>query len=381
MRIAIYRRLSLALLPGLFLSTALVGEEPRVSARRTIQLADPPPEVILPEDVESISPIQGDHSKSEDVPTLDEYPLPGDYTPSCESGYVQDEHAVSDGACIDPYCFCPCWTFRAGAVVLRRDSDTPVAIATGTPSYSTGALGFDYEVGPQFTVIRHGILGSDYDFEINYFGVSDWGATANTADIDTVATLPAINVVGVTPASTTYASRLHSTEFNLRTPASDWITLLGGFRWVEIGEDLNTNIGGAATHRIDVNNHLYGVQLGLDAVLIRRSAWSVEAFGKAGIYGNSADATTLTTGVGGALPAVDARRDSTAFLGETALTAVYDITPRWSLRGGYQLTWIDGVALAPEQLDNVNIATGAATLDTRQTSFYHGFTVAAQYSW
>ena len=70
-----------------------------------------------------------------------------------------------------------------------------------------------------------------------------------------------------------------------------------------------------------------------------------------------------------------------AFVGELGLTGAYAINDRWTVRGGYQAIWVDGVALAPDQIAASNVATGAATLDTSGHPIYHGFTLAAELGW
>ena len=215
---------------------------------------------------------------------------------------------------------------------------------------------------------------------MTYFGIDSYGSTVTTTDVDTWFINPPI-AVGVFPGRTHYDSDIHSAEFNLRRQWNHWLTLLGGFRWINVNEILNTDIGGVATNRIDVDNQMYGLQLGLDTYLWSYGRFSLEGYGKAGIYSNDSDGRSSSFGIVGAVPVVTASEDRAAFVGELALTGVYDISQRWSLRGGYQMLWLDGVALAPEQLDNMNIVTGVATLDVGQTAFYHGVNLAAEFRW
>jgi hypothetical protein len=367
----------LAILSAITL-TAFATAADYSSARRTFGGPPmPPPEAELPAPTDPAEIIINP-GYSPEFP--DYYAV----APSCDVATYPATSSCNSacGGCDIPMNCCDCcpnWTLRGGAVFFRRENGTAIPIVTGTPSYSTADLDFGYQAGPAVSLIRHGFLGSCWDLELNYFGVfSD--ATATTADVDTVNSLPPIFVVGVVPGSTVYESHLHSTEFNLRRRWSDWLTVLGGFRWIELSDDLNTDLGaGLATFDTDVNNHLYGAQIGFDACLWQRGAFSVESFGKAGIYANNSDVAATTTGVGGALPFVSTTGSDTAFVGDLALTGVYALSNRWNLRGGYQLLWIDGVALAPNQLDNINIATGVATVDTSNTAFYHGFTAAAEY--
>ena len=45
----------------------------------------------------------------------------------------------------------------------------------------------------------------------------------------------------------------------------------------------------------------------------------------------------------------NASTNNLAFCGEIGITLTYDLTERLSIRGGYQLLWLDGVALASQQ--------------------------------
>jgi len=374
MGIRAWHRFLFALVPGLLVTASVAAEYD--SARR-LGPPSPPPDIEinnLPEPDEIVinpgySPPAGYY---DGIPSCG---MPGNVIyPGCA--------APCAPACEIPMNCCDCgslWTVRAGAVFFRREGGDVTPIAVGTPSYSTADLDFGYQAGPAVSFIRHSFLNTCWDLEVNYFGVySD--ASATTLDVDSLNSTPPINIVGVVPATTTYDSDLHSTEINLRRRWNDWLTVLGGFRWIELSDDLNTDIGaGAAAFGVDVNNHLYGAQIGVDACLLQRGAFHLEGFAKVGIFGNSADVAATTAGVGGALPLVSLSSSETVFVGDLALTGVYDLSDRWSLRGGYQLLWLDGVAFAPEQLDNVDIATGVGAVDTSTTAFYHGFTAGAEF--
>jgi Putative beta barrel porin-7 (BBP7) len=293
--------------------------------------------------------------------------------PSCSGSPCCDLAACGD-------CCCPLWTVEAGTIFLRRDNQTDVPLANGATPFSVADLAFhDYQAGPLVTLMRHGLFGTATTLEVTYFGVQV-SNTASSAGATSVFTTPAINF-GANTVTSVYRSRFDSTEINLRDDLTEWLTFLAGFRWVELSDELSTDIGALASHNVNVNNHLYGAQIGADVVILRRERFSIDWFGKAGIYGNSADQTTTTTGVGGAVPRLSARNSQSAFLGEMDLTLRYEITDHWSVLGGYRVIWLDGIALAPNQLANSNIATGAATLDNHGQPIYHGFTVAAQLAW
>jgi hypothetical protein len=336
----------LVLISALFLTRTAVGDDIR-----------------FPEPVRLAS---GDSIASPDDPSCGE-------SSCCESGCCEQSMCCYD--CQSPY-----WSVEAGAVFLRRDHQTNVPLTNGVTPISVGDLAFnEYQGGPAVTLIRHNLMGSRTSFEVTYFGVRDTNsvtATGATAFFSN----PQINFpnrnVGLD-----YRSSLDNTEINFRDTFGDWFTLLGGFRWVELSDELSTNFGGGATYRINVNNHLYGGQIGADILIWGSDRFSIEWIGKAGIYGNAADQDTTIVGVAGAVPNLSARDGQASFIGEMDLTARYSLNCRWNIIGGYKVMWLSGIALAPNQLATSNIVTGVATLDNNSQPIYHGFTVAAECVW
>lgn len=378
------RRSCLAILTLCSLTAAVASGDAISSSRRSYQEPAYPEVVVDPDNACSVGSIgegkpyypEGYFGPSSEAPSyLDAPYCDGAIGESCDAGYAGCGGHDSELLCCN---YCPCWTARAGVVYLRRSSNTAIPIIAGAPPINSRDVGFDYETGPMFTLIRHGIFQSCWDFEATYFGIDSYTGTRTSANATTLFTTPNINF-GPTPVRTRYDSEFDSAEFNLRRQWNNWVTLLGGFRWINMNETLNTDIGGAANHRIDVDNQLYGFQLGADTFLWSRGRFSLEAYGKAGVYGNNSDARTTTAGIGGAVPTFAASQNRAAFVGDLGLTGVYDINNRWSLRGGYQMLWLDGVALAPDQLDNMNVTTGAATVDVGSTAFYHGVNLAAEF--
>ena len=69
-----------------------------------------------------------------------------------------------------------------------------------------------------------------------------------------------------------------------------------------------------------------------------------------------------------------ASTNHTAFIGELGLQARYQVTQGLALRAGYELLWLDGVAIAPAQYTNIQ------GIDSNATVFYHGATVGMEYS-
>jgi hypothetical protein len=298
--------------------------------------------------------------------------------PSCSSAWY-DTGASDQEAC---YCSCvPNWTIRAEALIWDRVVGGGVPLVTAPVTLSSGDLDSTWRGGPRLTVIRHGVFGSAWDLEASYFGIDGWNGTRVVADVDTYGTTPPINIVGVTPTTLSYSSSLHNFELNARRNYSDWVQWLVGFRTLQIRESLSADFNGTASHVVETSNHLFGAQGGLDLRLIDCPTYYVNAVGKAGIYGNAADQSTTTLGVGGAVPSISVDGQQTSFIGEIGVNAGYRVTERLTLMGGYSVLWVTGVALAPEQLATTNLTTGVANLNVGETVFYHGVNLGLEYSW
>lgn len=315
-----------------------------------------------------------------------------------------EEEAVpeAEACCSDSYrCCCrPQWTVKAGAMWLNREgtrgipfvvapNDIPFVVASNSSVLaSTADLGFGSEPGYYFTLLRHTQRG--WDLEVTHFNVTGWnesstfGAVPNWSVIPVVA--PTINVTNnVGPNSMRYTSELFSTEINLRRPLSDRVTVLAGFRIVELHEQFIGALQGPVSlsqYFTNTDNHMYGFQLGADMDLWSKGRLSVNGVLKGGIYGNAADQDSILTDTAMGIvvgPAVD-QTDHTAFLGEVAFILNYQLTNRLSLTAGYQLMWIEGAALATEQIPVTNYATNSG-ISVHGSPFYHGVNVGLKCTW
>lgn len=281
---------------------------------------------------------------------------------------------------LDPLGQDPVWTGRTEALLLWRDApssvpfydfvdpDTfePAGVALSASDFQSGMA-----AGPRFTLFRHtGDMGA---IEFNYLRVQSFTAS------QTLPTIPG-GYVDTQPhglyccdtetlrdtAGGVMSSSLQSFEVNRRFPTAGRLGWLMGFRWVEwndgIGlESLTTpdpQLGDPYTrsYRTQTANDLYGMQVGADSILygLGRS-FRIEGIGKAGVFYNDArQASRFSTTDPNVDPntlGVGTDTGRAAFVGELGVTGVYDITERISLRAGYAIFWLGGLALAPNQFD------------------------------
>ena len=63
-------------------------------------------------------------------------------------------------------------------------------------------------------------------------------------------------------------------------------------------------------------------------------------------------------------------------MGELGVAIVYRFSPAFEARAGYQLLWLHGVALAPDQSRSTNLPGPSGGVNCSATSFYQGAAVS-----
>jgi hypothetical protein len=281
--------------------------------------------------------------------------------------------AASERIChvLDPLGLEPCWSGRAEALLLWRDAPqgVPLYDFRDGSGVALDANGFEsgMAAGPRFTIFRH--TGDQGAIEFNYFRVQFFESAQSlpTTSGGYVDTQPrGIYCCTVTTpvdvASGSMSSGLQSFELNRRFPTDGRWQWLAGFRWVEWDDAIalqsqSTGPGGlVATRNYATNtlNDLYGMQIGADSFLYDGGGpWRIEGLGKAGVYYNNAvQSSSYALNVPPTVLGVGTNIGQAAFVGELGATGVYDLNDFWSLRAGYAIFWLGGLALAPNQLNS-----------------------------
>jgi hypothetical protein len=294
-----------------------------------------------------------------------------------------DQGGWADCCCVNCDCFDDCdplWTIKAGAVIIERARPHSAVIAT-VPGSSINArdFTFNWQSGPDVSLIRS--IGGGYDaIEIRFFGANAWTDTESFNGPYLLTTNPPSFLLNPT---ITYTSRLYSTEINWRERAADWLTWMAGFRWLQVSENLDASPIGGGDLVFNTNNNLYGAQMGADVHLWDRGGlFRVESAFKAGVYGNSADNAFHSISSTDILLAAD-RYGQTAFVVEIDVTGVCQLTDHIALRGGYQLLWIDGLALAGDQVGVTTVPLGGvgSGIDASGDAFYQGVLASIDFIW
>jgi hypothetical protein len=297
------------------------------------------------------------------------------------------------------------WTVQADALWLQRSAGSNLFLGEtaigGSPgptvdTLSAGDANFKFQPGVRLAL---GLRASDFiSWELLYFGLQNWNSSQtifpDPFNAGTLAISPYTQVdklIGGFDQSLgyTYSSQLHNAEFNGRYTLLNqgpWLLQgLAGFRYLQWNE--NFNLTGVdqfygVTENINsrTHNYLVGAQIGGDM----RADWRRFSFamtGKAALFANFIQAQQSNLGSsglsnvpgGGILP-IDSSNHMTgvAEVLDFSAIATYRIGQHVALRGGYQLLYVNGLALAPNQLSGSSHSGGV---------FLQGPTAGLEINW
>jgi hypothetical protein len=302
---------------------------------------------------------------------------------------------------------CPRWTAQIDALMLWQGNiqNAPLLIindGTADPpvALNSNQLMPGVSVGPRAAIMLH--IDRESSIEANYFNVGSINADRpfeapfpEQLNWDNLAGIGQFGNIEDGVASVNGA--IQSFELNWRQRhCGSPLTWLVGFRWVEwnqsltISDGYDDGINAPGRDLLDARtaNDLYGAQVGVDALLLDLWQQKIRFNGvaKAGIYGNSASATTL----------VDSDRSPdfpksftdtanlTGFFGELGITGAVRLTEHFFWRAGYNFFWISGVALPAQQLAAVNIGgpgVPEGEIVGGGSVFLHGVNTGLEFIW
>lgn len=290
------------------------------------------------------------------------------------------------------------WSGRLGFVQLWREETSDVLIVEPDvgliPRFTSSEFDIDGSSGLDGSVLWDN--GCGWGFEMRYLWVDDFTATESFFPLDgpQIATRPI-------PTPTLfdtgdlflmdYRSEIQSFEALGRRNFGRF-SVSAGFRYIELNEYLGINIfenpGGifADEYGFGAANDLYGLQVGIDGRLWDHRKFHLDGFTKFGIYGNDIAAASFLDDPGDPLLSGSGTGTATqtAFGLELGVFATYDVTCNLSVRTGYQLMYLDGVALAADQVpntDNLIFAPGTVPVNAHggNSVLYHGLNVGMEY--
>jgi hypothetical protein len=329
------------------------------------------------------------------------------------------------------------WTVSAEAIVLGRIGGVNQTLVTrvpgsvpffdppaedtftfpGSTAFNSNQFAQGFAAGPKVSVIYHGDAG--YSFEFTYFNIFNQSATAVTGP-DNPADWLVMKAPGTFWQTQDFAyqgmawsdaTNLYSAEANGRLDFSRRVALLAGFRWFQLNDNLVGTLtpadltaptwkqncpacnlsqitpdGAAGNYppfwNTGTMNNLFGVQVGADVNILRRGNLSLGGLIKLGVFDNNAEQSTGVSLAKVVYPS-SAAANHAAFVSEAALQLKYQLDNGMALKAGYTALWLDGVALAPGQIqETYTAASGVRALgvDCRSSVLFQGPTAGLEYS-
>ena len=320
---------------------------------------------------------------------------------------------------------CPDWDQYAilDFMFLQRDNATSGAVITEeniggqqVPVFTTRSM--QPAIAPGVRLF-YGELGPDcMGWEVGYLGVYGMFGAVDRSSLTDSLVIPG-DLGGNTPGWTsadevrpTYASSLNTVEANIFTyrccpecssdsflwshlgnkPVCHCSNWLFGFRWAGLEEQADLNVlccrvtnDVFTSYSVRTSSQMLGPQVGFRGRRQWRN-WAVEGWAKAMLAGTllSSNADPISSSLAPTTIIRPARRLTDAgvgFLGDMNYTVSRRLSDVWWLRLGYNMIWLSGVALAPDQWDFTNTATSGTTLVGGGGVFLHGANLGLEARW
>lgn len=336
-------------------------------------------------------------------------------------GFATMMHGQQNGPFGGGGCCTPIWhDFHIEAMHLRRDGvgDNLAITSDGSGGpivLSTDDLDLGDAVGLRATYAF--LIAPSTNLELTYFGLHDWSdsqSVTSNGDLWSVfsqfgAFSPQVGQQGFPQTvdaanfhSIDYSSEMHNLELNLR---KRWVSAgcllhgsyLAGVRYTSLhetfGHDTLVADGGFLNYDVETENDMVGFQIGTEMFVCVSPRFKVGAEIEAGLFGNDAEYTasvnTLEVNTNSAVAAnpVNEFDDQTdvAFLSEASLIGMFRVTPRFTIRGGYTVLFMDGLALATENFNSTDSPFAAAgrtvSIRNQGEAFYHGANLGFTWMW
>ncbi len=332
----------------------------------------------------------------------------------------------------------PQWTVSMGTIILGRTGGVNrtlvervpgtqpfyrTFIDTGPEAFSSRQFQQGLSAGPKIALTYHGESG--YGAELYYFSIFNQSAS-NATGPDTPADWLVMKAPGVFWQTQDFpyqamvwrnVTNLYSAEANGRLALSSRVTVLAGFRWLQLNDSLQGTLspadrtapiwkqscsvsnctltdvaqappgGPAGTYppfwNTSTRNNLYGFQIGVDGTIVEYGRFSIGGQIKVGLFDNNARQSTEVSLEKVVYP-TSATADHPAFVSDAGLQLKYRVGNGLALQAGYEALWLAGVALAPGQIQEILTTGASAPVHARGVKagsnvFFHGLTAGVSY--
>lgn len=316
---------------------------------------------------------------------------------------------------------CPEWNSYAlfDVLFLQRDNmtnDQAIAIANkNAPSPGQVLLttrSMEPAVAPGIRLFYGRRTTECTGWEVGYYGIYGMFGNALTGGVDQLQipgdlgqTVPGWATADL--ESATYFSTLNMAEVNVfrydccgsRDPCArlackrcyhcnciDW---LAGFRWAGLEEQANLNItccqgDPPSPYTANTSSNLFGAQLGVrgrtEWQRFAFEGWIKTALAGASLYQSQSSIVSSITHFEERPPRAS-WATGLGMIADINISGIYRINRVWGLRAGYNMIWLSGVALAPNQWDFTSTAQSGYGLNHGSGLFLNGANLGLEARW
>lgn len=311
--------------------------------------------------------------------------------------FGQAHGPYGSGGCCQPRWF----DVQAEWLFWRRDYDA------AQPFSSAGILGptaldanmLDYNEESGFRITGAYLIGPSTSLEAGYFGGFNFADSATVTGNQSLFSV--FSNFGSNPFngfpetgfgnlhSLAVSSDMDNAELNVRRRfvSANCIvhsSVLAGARYLRLREDLvyaTSTATDSMQYVLKTDNDLVGAQIGGDMYFCITPRFRIGGEIEAGVYGTGSRQRTNVTSTASPSLHEYVEDNDVAFIGEGGVSALYRVSSHWTIKAGYQLLFIDGIATA---VDNFNTASPfsarTAFLDNNGDAFFHGATLGFEWT-
>lgn len=366
-------------------------------------------------------------------PAADQSVISPDYADAMKGGY-EGCSTCNSGCCAHNH------YIYANALVMTHDKRGGFVTTVDSTTFSPEV----FFCSPNFGNLWHGgmEIGTGWCFgddcrsalEVVYWGLypaahtasatGSLNSTINFTDLDYNGGSANVPYQGSTVQQVQYGFNFNSVEINLvgnsccggpfgcnmcgccnGRGGSPWgFGYTAGFRyvnfnenWLFSGDTTDQQINGDATelnYRVQLNNNLFGFQMGSGLSYCVTDRLSAYAIAKFGVYNNyvtqnqrvfgTAGNATVNNGPNSGLDFnVHGSDNDVAFVGQFDLGGRWAINDCWSVNFGYRLVGLTGVAISETNVQHTNLQNLLGIADTQTTGSFvmHGAYAGVTYCW
>jgi hypothetical protein len=286
------------------------------------------------------------------------------------------------------------WSGGVEALAFNRDAGSNRILVQNTDTLATEfnshQFSFDFTSGARAHINLMGPSGIQY--QAVYMKLATLVSNAdvvgdNNLQIPFPLAGDTVDFFGANEMLFHYTSQIQGGEINVIYPFGNF-QLLGGYRYLAIDESLRlTSIdvtdGGTSDFNVDCFNQMHGGQIGILGQWELFGLINFDFDAKFGIFGDIVNQHQVLRDFNNTVVLRDTsgHESSVAYVTELGLVGVVPIGASFNIRCGYNVFFIDRVALAPDQLDFTDNADSGTQVHQKGDIIVQGVVLGIDAKW